>query len=97
MFTVVPFILLFTLFGCDFSGPVASWWCILEAFCYFAYRLLDEMDGKQARKTGNSSPVGLMFDHGCDSFSTALLVLMMCKMMQAGNGPIILWALLSAT
>jgi len=39
------------------------------------------MDGKQARKTGNSSPVGLMFDHGCDSFTAALLTLMMSKMM----------------
>jgi phosphatidylglycerophosphate synthase len=37
--------------------------------------MLDEMDGKQARKTGNSSPLGLLFDHGCDSFTTALLTI----------------------
>lgn len=69
----------------------------MQAVGYFFARLLDEMDGKQARKTGNSSPVGLLFDHGCDSFTTAILALMTSKMMQLGNGPIILWSLLSVT
>ena len=85
------------MYGTDFSGPVPAWWCFLEAGLYFLYRLLDEMDGKQARKTGNSSPVGLLFDHGCDAFTTALLVLMMAKMMQIGNGPFMLWVLLGIT
>lgn len=95
--TLVPFILLFSLYGTDFEGPVPAWWCFFEAVMYFMYRLLDEMDGKQARKTGNSSPVGLMFDHGCDSFSTALLAMMMSKMMQIGNGPIVLVILIAVT
>lgn len=29
--------------------------------------MLDNMDGKQARKTGNSSTLGSLFDHGCDA------------------------------
>jgi ethanolaminephosphotransferase len=95
--TLVPFFLMFSMFGTSFEGPVPAWWCFLEAVLYFVYRLLDEMDGKQARKTGNSSPVGLMFDHGCDSFTTALLCLMMSKMLQIGNGPLVLWILLGVT
>ena len=51
----------------------------MEGACYLAYRILDEMDGKQARKTGNSSPLGLLFDHGCDAFTTALLTIMAAK------------------
>jgi hypothetical protein len=35
-----------------------------------------------------------MFDHGCDSFTAALLTLMMAKMMQIGNGPLVMWVLL---
>jgi ethanolaminephosphotransferase len=31
------------------------------------YQTLDNMDGKQARRTGSSSPLGLLFDHGCDA------------------------------
>jgi len=95
--TIIPFGLMFGLFGTSFEGAIPAWWCILEAVLYFIYRLLDEMDGKQARKTGNSSPVGLMFDHGCDSFTAALLCLMMSKMMQIGNGPLVMWTLLGIT
>lgn len=97
MFTVVPLLLLLACFGTDFEGPVDSWWCYLQAFSYLAYRMLDEMDGKQARKTGNSSPLGLLFDHGCDSFTTALLTIMIMKLVQIGNSGFVLVPLLAST
>ena len=68
--TIVPLTVLFTVADFDLVGAVPNWFCFLQAWCYFAYRMLDEMDGKQARRTGNSSPLGLIFDHGCDAFST---------------------------
>jgi phosphatidylglycerophosphate synthase len=74
-----PFFLLFTLFGTDFFGYVAPWWCFFDGACYLIYRILDEMDGKQARRTGNSSPLGLLFDHGCDAFTAALFCMMFIK------------------
>ena len=39
----------------------------------------DNMDGKQARKTGNSSPLGLLFDHGCDAMTAGLVTIMIVK------------------
>ncbi len=30
---------------------------------------MDAIDGKQARRTSSSSPLGELFDHGCDSVS----------------------------
>lgn len=36
------------------------------------YQVLDVADGKQARKTGNSSPLGLLFDHGCDALNVVV-------------------------
>jgi ethanolaminephosphotransferase len=30
---------------------------------------LDAIDGKQARRTGSSSALGELFDHGCDAIS----------------------------
>lgn len=81
LFNVVPFVMLFALFGTDFHGPVPAWWCYMEAASYFIYRVLDELDGKQARKTGNSSPLGLLFDHGCDAFSAAMVTLMFMKLL----------------
>ena len=35
----------------------------------FIYQTLDAIDGKQARRTGNSNALGELFDHGCDSLS----------------------------
>jgi ethanolaminephosphotransferase len=97
MFTVVPTLLLFSLFGMAFEGHVDSWWCYLQAFSYLAYRMLDELDGKQARKTGNSSPLGLLFDHGCDSFTTSLLTLMIMKLVQIGNSAFLMVPLLASS
>jgi ethanolaminephosphotransferase len=33
------------------------------------------MDGKQARRTKSSSPLGMMFDHGCDALTTFVVTL----------------------
>ena len=68
--TIVPLVTLFCIADFDLLGYVPNWFFFFQAWCYFAYRMLDEMDGKQARRTGNSSPLGLIFDHGCDAFST---------------------------
>ena len=34
---------------------------------------LDAIDGKQARRTNSSNPLGELFDHGCDSLSTVFV------------------------
>ena len=69
----------------------------MQAACYLMYRILDEMDGKQARKTGNSSPLGLLFDHGCDSFATGLITMMIMKLVQIGNSSLIMFPLLATS
>lgn len=58
---------------------VPNYCFILTAFCVWAYSTLDAIDGKQARRTKSSSPLGQLFDHGCDSFSTAFFVLAMAQ------------------
>jgi ethanolaminephosphotransferase len=42
------------------------------ALCIFVYQTLDNLDGKQARRTGSSSALGEAFDHGGDSLTTML-------------------------
>ena len=83
--TIVPLCVLFCIDDFTLLGPVPRWFCFFQAWCYFAYRMLDEMDGKQARKTLNSSPLGLIFDHGVDAFSTGLQALLALRVMQCGN------------
>ena len=43
------------------------------------------MDGKQARKTGNSSPLGLLFDHGCDAFSVGFVIMTTSKVLEVDD------------
>jgi phosphatidylglycerophosphate synthase len=44
----------------------------LTAFGLFFYQSLDAIDGKQARRTNSQSPLGELFDHGCDSVSAGI-------------------------
>lgn len=67
------------------GSPIPRWFYIIEAFCYFFYRMLDEMDGKQARRTGNSSPLGLLFDHGLDAFTMGFQTMVLAKCFQVGD------------
>ena len=92
LFSAVPFAAIFAVFGTHFynEGPkIPSWLFFAEAVCYFLYRMLDEMDGKQARRTGNSSPLGLIFDHGCDAFAVGLQCMILAKLTQMGPGGIL--------
>ncbi|KAL4716407.1 hypothetical protein ACJJTC_015835 [Scirpophaga incertulas] len=43
-------------------------WYALAVFLFLAYTL-DGIDGKQARRTQTSGPLGELFDHGLDSYS----------------------------
>lgn len=47
----------------DGTTPPA-WVCYATAAAVFFYSTMDNMDGKQARRTGSSSPLGTLFDHG---------------------------------
>ncbi|XP_071573200.1 cholinephosphotransferase 1 isoform X4 [Temnothorax nylanderi] len=63
------------------------WACFLCALGLFIYQSLDAIDGKQARRTGTSTPLGELFDHGCDSMSTVFVALSACIAVQLGNYP----------
>ncbi|KFU95794.1 Cholinephosphotransferase 1, partial [Chaetura pelagica] len=67
------------------QAPV--WAYILSALGLFIYQSLDAIDGKQARRTNSSSPLGELFDHGCDSISTVFVVLGSCIAIRLGTNP----------
>ncbi|CRK95571.1 CLUMA_CG009035, isoform A [Clunio marinus] len=63
-------------------------WCYLScAIGLFIYQSLDAIDGKQARRTNTSSPLGELFDHGCDSISTVFVSISACCASGLGNHP----------
>jgi ethanolaminephosphotransferase len=49
---------------------IPRWIFLYNALAMLGYQTLDNMDGKQARRTQSSSPLGLLFDHGCDAINS---------------------------
>jgi ethanolaminephosphotransferase len=52
------------------------------------YIILDNADGKQARRTNSSSPLGLLFDHGFDVLTTCIVAYNISHMIMLGNSTI---------
>lgn len=69
------------------TQEVPRWAFLLCALGLFVYQTLDACDGKQARRTGTSSPLGELFDHGCDSISTVFVALAVCIAVKLGSYP----------
>jgi ethanolaminephosphotransferase len=73
--TLLGVIINFAMYGSMFyydrtmAEDVPSWTYSAVGIGMFMYQTLDAIDGKQARRTGSSSPLGQLFDHGCDVFS----------------------------
>lgn len=60
---------------------------LLCAIGLFLYQSLDAIDGKQARRTGTNTPLGELFDHGCDSVSTVFVGLGTTVALNMGRDP----------
>eukprot|EP00742_Colponemidia_sp_Colp-10_P001662 GILJ01001782.1.p1 GENE.GILJ01001782.1~~GILJ01001782.1.p1 ORF type:complete len:368 (-),score=53.33 GILJ01001782.1:285-1235(-) len=72
-----------------------AWTYLFCAFGHFAYQTLDAIDGKQARRTSSSSPLGQLFDHGCDSLGSLFIALPIANCLQLGNSFLTLFFLYS--
>ncbi|POY72449.1 hypothetical protein BMF94_4275 [Rhodotorula taiwanensis] len=66
----------------DHGAP--RWLYFTFAAGLFAYQSLDAIDGKQARRTGTSGPLGELFDHGCDALNTTLGCLLAASALNLG-------------
>lgn len=76
---------LLLIFMPDLVGPGPSWLYFSFAFGLFAYQTMDNVDGKQARRTGTSSGLGELFDHGIDSLNCTLASLLETAAMGLGT------------
>lgn len=102
LITLIGLIFQGVAFACVFGGSLnlteapPRWACAVAGLCLFCYSTLDNMDGKQARRTGASSALGLLFDHGCDAVNAGIigsLVFAKCVVVgEAGWKSYLLWA-----
>ncbi|EJD74008.1 hypothetical protein LOAG_18617 [Loa loa] len=78
-------VLILACFSYDAKIAASSWAYFQAALGVFLYQTLDATDGKQARRTGSSSPLGELLDHGCDAMSQVLVTLNICYAMLLGQ------------
>lgn len=68
----------------DLKPGAPRWLHAITGIAIFAYQTLDNMDGKQARRTGTSSALGMFFDHACDSINAGVTIIAMGSVMGTG-------------
>lgn len=77
----------------DMTSAPPRWLCFAMAFSLFVYQTLDAVDGKQARRINQSTPLGQLFDHGCDCMACLSHHSMACCIWMPGAHSWTLWGL----
>ncbi|SCV02857.1 LAME_0H05776g1_1 [Lachancea meyersii CBS 8951] len=67
-----------------FSGNSPRWAYFTYALGLFLYQTFDACDGQHARRTGQSGPLGELFDHCIDSINTTLSMMVFCSTVGSG-------------
>ena len=67
------------------SGKAPTWVYLYASFANIMYTILDCLDGKQARRLNASSPLGQMFDHGCDSLNSTFILMITISALGLGQ------------
>eukprot|EP01132_Coremiostelium_polycephalum_P001560 gene1560-1979_t len=79
------------------SGNLPGWLYVLCGFSLFFYQTMDNLDGKQARRTKTSSPLGQLFDHGCDSVVCTFQSIIASSILNLGPGFLSIYQLFITT
>ena len=85
MCNIIAFIISVLDGGFDFSHQLKKSTCFIIGLTQILYQILDNIDGKQARRTGNSTPFGMLMDHGCDTFTNIFTAYNMSRLLLVGN------------
>ncbi|XP_072967041.1 choline/ethanolaminephosphotransferase 1-like [Typha angustifolia] len=69
------------------------WVHLAHGLLLFLYQTFDAVDGKQARRTNSSSPLGELFDHGCDALTCAFEALAFGSTAMCGRNTFWFWVI----
>eukprot|EP01118_Nematostelium_gracile_P016706 TRINITY_DN6982_c0_g1_i1.p1 TRINITY_DN6982_c0_g1~~TRINITY_DN6982_c0_g1_i1.p1 ORF type:complete len:399 (-),score=65.44 TRINITY_DN6982_c0_g1_i1:37-1233(-) len=81
-FCVLSANLVLWMYSPTMGTAAPNWTYAFAALMIFSYQTFDNLDGKQARKTGSSSALGEVFDHGADSLTVSMFVMIMTTAFQ---------------
>ena len=66
----------------SFGVDIPRWLYFLAGAAVVFYLHMDSLDGKQARRTKTSSPLGQLFDHGCDALAVHFILVNLVSTLQ---------------
>ncbi|XP_028053817.1 choline/ethanolaminephosphotransferase 1-like isoform X10 [Camellia sinensis] len=91
------FLVISTLLSYIYSPRLDSipprWVLFAHGLLLFLYQTFDAVDGKQARRTSSSSPLGELFDHGCDALACAFASLAFGSTIMSGGTTFWFWVI----
>ena len=76
----------------DFSETLSHNVVLLCVAAHLWYQTIDAIDGKQARRTNNCSPLGQLLDHNLDQISLTCSMLAICAILKVKSN---IWAIMS--
>lgn len=68
--------------------PIPRWVFLFTSVALMVAYTLDGIDGKQARRTGTSTPLGELFDHGLDSYSSLFIMIYLFSLFGIHDFPV---------
>lgn len=85
VFNFITFIMILIETNFDYDRRLSRLCLGMKALTHLLYIILDNADGKQARRTKTSSPLGLLLDHGLDALTTSIVAFNCSFMASTGN------------
>ncbi|KAF5443485.1 hypothetical protein F2P56_036039 [Juglans regia] len=92
MFLVISMLLGY-IYSPRLDSPPPRWVHVAHGLLLFLYQTFDAVDGKQARRTNSSSPLGELFDHGCDALACAFEALAFGSTAMCGKYTFWFWVI----
>ncbi|XP_057765653.1 choline/ethanolaminephosphotransferase 1 isoform X2 [Salvia miltiorrhiza] len=81
------------IYSPQLDSPPPRWVNFAHGLLLFLYQTFDAVDGKQARRTNSSSPLGELFDHGCDALGCAFEALAFGSTAMCGGSTFWFWVI----
>lgn len=78
-------ILIICVWSPNLDTDAPNWINFSFAAGLWLYSTFDNVDGRQARRTGTSSPLGELFDHGCDAVNCTYVALLQAAALGLGH------------
>ncbi|XP_052885241.1 choline/ethanolaminephosphotransferase 1-like [Gossypium arboreum] len=86
---------LLTVYSPHLDSPPPRWVHLAHGLLLFLYQTFDAVDGKQARRTNSSSPLGELFDHGRDALASTFETMDFGSTAMCGGDSFWFWVILS--